>query len=61
MANITPLFAELLKQQNVHLNPSPRQRSDAQDEFLKEAYRIVFPPSLLLSYSIHSFQLKIEN
>lgn len=45
MTNVTPDLDSILQtHHNVHLRRSPRQRSDATDEFLKEAYRIVLTP-----------------
>lgn len=46
MPDLTPLLTDLLKLHNARPIPSPRQRLDTKDDFLKEAYRIVRPTPL---------------
>lgn len=43
MPDVTPFLSDILKRHNARPNLSPRQRLDAKDDFLKEAYRIVLP------------------
>lgn len=43
MPDLTPFLSEILKRHNACPNLSPRQRLDAKDDFLKEAYQIVLP------------------
>ncbi|MCJ1267575.1 hypothetical protein MMC22_007460 [Lobaria immixta] len=55
MPDLTPLLTDLLNLHNARPNPSPRQRLDTKDDFLKEAYRINAHIS-----SLHHYLLSIR-
>lgn len=60
MADLTPIFNDLLKQHNAGPTASPTVTLQNIDSFLKEAYRIVRTPAFPLRRSISSFAVELH-